>query len=120
MTGGCLNCRYTDCVVVCSVEAFFEGERMLYILPETSSPRDDNDCIKCEACVPECLVQAIRIVKPDRASDDNNRVSMLNAQLALKSNHIVEKKPLAQYPENRDPEALAVLITSRLNLSVQR
>ena len=47
----CIDCKYTDCVIVCPVEAFREGERMVYIHPEV--------CIDCEACVPECPVEAI-------------------------------------------------------------
>ncbi len=47
----CFNCKYTDCVVVCPVECFYEGESMLYIHPD--------ECIDCEACVPECPVEAI-------------------------------------------------------------
>ena len=47
----CFGCKYTDCVVVCPVECFYEGEQMLYIHPE--------ECIDCEACVPECPVEAI-------------------------------------------------------------
>ena len=51
VTKSCDGCRYTDCVVVCPVECFYEGETMLYIHPE--------ECIECEACVPECTVEAI-------------------------------------------------------------
>ena len=47
----CFDCKYTDCVVVCPVECFYEGEKMLYIHPD--------ECIDCEACVPECPVEAI-------------------------------------------------------------
>ena len=47
----CFACKYTDCVVVCPVECFYEGEKMLYIHPD--------ECIDCEACVPECPVDAI-------------------------------------------------------------
>ena len=47
----CFGCKYTDCVVVCPVECFYEGESMLYIHPD--------ECIDCEACVPECPVEAI-------------------------------------------------------------
>ena len=47
----CFDCKYTDCVVVCPVDCFYEGAQMLYIHPE--------ECIDCEACVPECPVQAI-------------------------------------------------------------
>ena len=47
----CVACKYTDCVAVCPVECFYQDEMMLYI--------DPNDCIDCEACVPECPVEAI-------------------------------------------------------------
>ena len=51
VTPHCQNCKYTDCVEVCPVEAFHEGPDMLYINPET--------CIDCNACVDECPVEAI-------------------------------------------------------------
>ena len=46
VTANCHDCKYTDCVVVCPVECFWQDEKMLYI--------DPIDCIDCEACVPEC------------------------------------------------------------------
>src|SRR5437868_13605136 len=51
VTANCDDCKYTDCCVVCPVECFYQDDRMLYI--------DPNDCIDCEACVPECPVEAI-------------------------------------------------------------
>ena len=51
VTGNCLRCRYTDCVVVCPVDCFHGDETMLYI--------DPIACIDCGACVPECPVEAI-------------------------------------------------------------
>jgi ferredoxin len=47
----CVNCRYTDCALVCPVEAFHLDDDMLVINPET--------CIDCDACVPECPVEAV-------------------------------------------------------------
>src|SRR6185295_817435 len=47
----CYDCKYTDCVAVCPVECFWQDDTMLYI--------DPADCIDCEACVPECPVEAI-------------------------------------------------------------
>src|SRR5262245_22807731 len=47
----CYDCKYTDCVIVCPVECFWQDEHMLYIHPD--------DCIDCEACLPECPVEAI-------------------------------------------------------------
>src|SRR2546423_13488449 len=49
--GPCQDCKYTDCVVVCPCECFYQDDRMLYI--------DPQECIDCEACVPECPVEAI-------------------------------------------------------------
>jgi ferredoxin len=47
----CRDCKYTDCVVVCPCECFYQDDTMLYI--------DPDHCIDCEACVPECPVEAI-------------------------------------------------------------
>jgi ferredoxin len=47
----CQDCKYTDCVEVCPVDCFHEGERMLVIDPEV--------CIDCAVCIPECPVEAI-------------------------------------------------------------
>jgi ferredoxin len=47
----CRDCKYTDCVTVCPCDCFYQDESMLYI--------DPADCIDCEACVPECPVEAI-------------------------------------------------------------
>jgi len=47
----CHDCKYTDCVVVCPCECFYEDGSMLYI--------DPQDCIDCDSCVPECPVAAI-------------------------------------------------------------
>ncbi len=47
----CINCKYTDCVAVCPVDAFREGPNFLVIHPD--------DCIDCDACVAECPVEAI-------------------------------------------------------------
>jgi ferredoxin len=47
----CRDCKYTDCVAVCPCECFYQDGSMLYI--------DPDQCIDCEACVPECPVEAI-------------------------------------------------------------
>ena len=51
VTEPCVDCKYTDCVVVCPCECFYGDGRQLYI--------DAEHCIDCEACVPECPVEAI-------------------------------------------------------------
>lgn len=47
----CVECKYTDCAAVCPVEAFHELPDRLYINPD--------NCIDCDACLPECPVEAI-------------------------------------------------------------
>jgi len=41
----------TDCVEVCPVDCFYEGNNMLVIKPD--------ECIDCGVCEPECPVDAI-------------------------------------------------------------
>ena len=82
----CDGCRYTDCVVVCPVECFYEGEKMLYIHPE--------ECIDCEACVPECPVEAI--FHEDNLPEEWKEYTQINAEMSEKCEVITEKKtPLA-------------------------
>lgn len=47
----CVKCKYTDCVEVCPVDCFYEGENMLVINPD--------ECIDCGVCEPECPAKAI-------------------------------------------------------------
>ena len=47
----CVMCKHTDCVEVCPVDCFYEGENMLVINPD--------ECIDCAACEPVCPVNAI-------------------------------------------------------------
>ena len=53
----CIKCKLMDCVEVCPVDCFYEGENMLVIHPD--------ECIDCGVCEPECPVDAI---KPDTES----------------------------------------------------
>ena len=48
----CIMCKHTDCVEVCPVDCFYEGENMLVIHPD--------ECIDCGVCEPECPADAIR------------------------------------------------------------
>jgi len=52
VTEACIKCKYTDCVAVCPVDCFYEGENMLVIHPD--------ECIDCGVCEPECPADAIR------------------------------------------------------------
>jgi ferredoxin len=51
VTDNCIKCKYMDCVEVCPVDCFYEGENMLVIHPD--------ECIDCGVCEPECPAEAI-------------------------------------------------------------
>ena len=51
VTDNCIKCKYMDCVEVCPVDCFYEGENMLVIHPD--------ECIDCGVCEPECPANAI-------------------------------------------------------------
>ncbi len=70
VTEACIKCKYMDCVEVCPVDCFYEGENMLVIHPD--------ECIDCGVCEPECPVEAI---VPDTVGDMEKWVTV-NRQYA--------------------------------------
>ncbi len=47
----CIKCKLMDCIEVCPVDCFYEGENMVVIHP--------GECIDCGVCEPECPLEAI-------------------------------------------------------------
>jgi ferredoxin len=103
VTEACIKCKYTDCVEVCPVDCFYEGENMLVINPE--------ECIDCGVCQPECPIDAIH---PDTAGGLEKWVE-INANHAKIWPNITRKKdPLPdaeawttvpnKYPEHFSPK----------------
>ena len=82
VTESCIKCKYTDCVDVCPVDCFMEGENFLVINPD--------ECIDCGACVPECPTEAI--FAEDDLPEKWAEYLALNAQLAQKWPTITAKK----------------------------
>ena len=76
----CIKCKFTDCVEVCPVDCFYEGENMLVINPD--------ECIDCGVCEPECPVNAI---EPD-TNKDTEKLVVLNKDMSLKWPNITKKK----------------------------
>lgn len=83
VTEPCFGCKYTDCVTVCPVDCFREGEQMLYI--------DPDECIDCQQCVSECPVEAI--FQDDDVPEQWHDFIQLNADMAKQCPEIVEQKP---------------------------
>ena len=82
VTEPCDHCKYTDCVVVCPVECFYGDEKMLYIHPD--------ECIDCDACVPECPVEAI--FEEDNVPEKWHEYIALNAEMAPQCQIVTEKQ----------------------------
>lgn len=78
----CIKCKYTDCVDVCPVDCFYEGENFLVINPD--------ECIDCGACVPECPTEAI--FDEDELPSQWVHYKQLNADLSSKWPNITEKR----------------------------
>ena len=80
VTDACIKCKYMDCVEVCPVDCFYEGENMLVIHPD--------ECIDCGVCEPECPAEAII----SDAAPDAARWLELNAKYAVLWPNIADKK----------------------------
>jgi ferredoxin len=88
VTDNCIACKYTDCVEVCPVDCFYEGENMLVIHPD--------ECIDCGVCEPECPADAI---KPD-TEPGLEKWLQVNAEYAAKwPNVTVKRDPMPEAKE---------------------
>jgi len=67
----CIKCKFMDCVEVCPVDCFYEGENFLVINPD--------ECIDCGVCEPECPVDAI---KPDTEDTPDGKWLRVNTEYA--------------------------------------
>ena len=76
----CIKCKFTDCVEVCPVDCFYEGENMLVINPD--------ECIDCGVCEPECPVDAIIA----DTEDENGKWVEINQKYSQEWPNITEKK----------------------------
>ena len=89
----CIKCKYTDCVEVCPVDCFYEGDNMLVINPD--------ECIDCGVCVPECPIDAII----EDTEDIDNKWYKLNEEYSNKWSNITKKKdPLPDAEKYQDEE----------------
>ena len=89
----CIGCKYTDCVDVCPVDCFYEGENMLVIHPD--------ECIDCGLCVPECPIDAI--YADDELPPDQIDFIEINLRLSEVYENITEgKEPLAEAEKYKD------------------
>jgi ferredoxin len=101
VTESCIKCKYTDCVEVCPVDCFYEGENMLVINPD--------ECIDCGVCEPECPIEAI---KPE--AEDNIEWQEINREYSAKWPNIsLKKSPLPEADEFKDKIRKKSLLSSK-------
>ena len=93
VTEACIKCKYMDCVEVCPVDCFYEGENMVVINP--------NECIDCGVCEPECPAEAIM---PDTESGLEQWLE-LNASLSASWPNITVKGPTPADADEHKSEA---------------
>ena len=84
----CIACKYTDCVEVCPVDCFYEGETMLVIHPD--------ECIDCGVCEPECPADAIR---PDTEPEMEKWVEFNRKYSEMWPVIVTKKDPLPEADE---------------------
>ena len=61
----CIKCKLTDCVEVCPVDCFYEGENFLAIHPD--------ECIDCGVCEPECPIEQLCLKKRKKIKKKNQK-----------------------------------------------
>lgn len=93
VTQACIKCKYTDCVEVCPVDCFYEGENMLVIHPD--------ECIDCGVCEPECPIEAII---PD-SDPEADKYLELNREYSEKWPNLTRQKdPLPEAEDYKDKQ----------------
>jgi len=103
VTENCIKCKHTSCVEVCPTDAFREGPNFLVIDPDA--------CVDCNACVPECPIDAI--YEEDDLAEDQLHFVDLNADLSKVWPEISEVKPALVGHEQWDGVADKILLLER-------
>ncbi len=88
----CIKCKLLDCVEVCPVDCFYEGENMLVIHPD--------ECIDCGVCEPECPIEAI---KPDTEPGLEKWLA-INTEYAQKWPNITQSREVPEENKKHDGE----------------
>jgi ferredoxin len=83
VTESCINCKYTDCVIVCPVDCFYEGPNFLAINPD--------ECIDCAVCIPECPVNAI-VSDDELPEEERKKWYAINSELSKNWPNITQRK----------------------------
>ena len=92
VSDACIKCKHTDCVEVCPVDCFYEGENFLVIHPD--------ECIDCGVCEPECPIEAI---KPDTEPGLEKWLA-INTEYSQKWPNITQSREVPEENRKHDGE----------------
>ena len=102
VTDNCIKCKYMDCVEVCPVDCFYEGDNMLVIHPD--------ECIDCGVCEPECPAKAI---VPDTQPSLENWLKLNAEYAAVWPNISVKRGPRRRQAIRRRAEQAGKIFFAR-------
>ena len=89
----CIKCKFMDCVEVCPVDCFYEGNNMLVINPD--------ECIDCGVCEPECPAEAIL---PDTEPGMEKYLELYRKYSEIWPNITIKKDPPSDSDKYKDVE----------------
>ena len=85
----CIKCKLTDCVEVCPVDCFYEGENFLVINPD--------ECIDCGVYEPEYPIDEIK-ADNDESIKDMDKWLLINKKFsAIWPNISKKKEPMEEH-----------------------
>ena len=90
----CIKCKLTDCVEVCPVDCFYEGENFLVIHPD--------ECIDCGVCGAECPIDAIKADTDDSVEDKEKQIQLKKKFSALWPNITKKKDPMPEHEKYKE------------------
>ena len=90
----CIKCKLTDCVDVCPVDCFYEGENMLVINPD--------ECIDCGVCEPECPIDAIKDDTDETVKDTDKWLEVNKKFSTIWPNFSKKKEPMPEHEKFRE------------------
>ena len=92
----CLDCKDVACTQVCPVDCIYEYKGDDPTIPKNMLLIDPDECIDCNACVPECPWEAI--FAEDEVPDVFQEDIGLNARIVGKQRFVPKRDPDKKLP----------------------
>lgn len=99
----CMDCKDIACTQVCPVDCIYQYDGEDPEIPKNMLLIDPDECIDCNACVPECPWEAIfeEDLVPDIFKDDIS----LNARIVDKERFVPQRDESLAIPSPEEVEA---------------